>query len=121
MNTICRENGLRLISLGALATTLVAPTFAQEAEQEATELEEVIVTGSYLYTGVDSPSPVTVITGETLRELPAPDLMSFFFDNVTQNFSTANIAQTEAVGQLGVRSIRSSALRPDIWVKEAAA
>ncbi len=111
MNTNFRLRSLLSFLCGALAATLTTSALAQEAaeEQEPT-LEEIVVTGSYLYTGVDSPSPVSVITGDTLRELPAPDLMTYFFENVPQNYSVANIAQTEATGQLGVRSIRSAGI-----------
>ena len=49
--------------------------------EEAASLEEVVVTGSYLYTGADTPSPVSVISGEDMVGFAPPDLQSFFFDN----------------------------------------
>ena len=55
-------------AIGAFATTLMTPTLAQE---QGAELEEIVVTGSYLYTGIDSPSPVTVFDGEDSGELRA--------------------------------------------------
>lgn len=57
-------------------------------------LEEVVVTGSYLYSGVESPSPVTVLGGEDIRAAAPADLLTFFFDNVPQNFSEDIGAQT---------------------------
>ena len=61
--------------------------------QEGEELEEIVVTGSYLYTGIDSPSPVSVVDGEDIR-LEAPhDLMQFFFTSVPQNYSSDTGAQ----------------------------
>ena len=50
------------------------------------ELEEVVVTGSYLFNEVDSPSPVDVIGGERLFEVPASNLSDFFYYDVPQNF-----------------------------------
>ncbi|MDE0371330.1 MAG: hypothetical protein OXI73_02115, partial [Rhodospirillales bacterium] len=81
--------------IGALAATLIAPALAQE---EGAELEEIVVTGSYLYTGIDSPSPVAVFDGEELVDYAPPDLATFFFDNVPQNFSSDSINQTDAAG-----------------------
>ena len=89
-------------------TAAVLPALAQEDQGQ--ELEEVVVTGSYLYSAVDSPSPVQVVTGEDLISYTPPDLSSFFFDNVTQNFSSANINQTENDGQGRARSIRSASI-----------
>ena len=51
-----------------------------------------------------------VVTGEDLVSYTPPDLSSFFFDNVTQNFSSANINQTENDGQGRARSIRSASI-----------
>ncbi len=60
---------------------LIDPSARAETDAEATQLEEVVVTGSY-FRGVDSPSPVTVLTqddvarqgratvAETLAALP---------------------------------------------------
>ena len=70
----------------------------------------VVVTGSCLYSPVDSPSPVSVVSGEDLAAFTPPDLSSFFFDNVPQNFSSANINQTENDRQGRARSIRSATI-----------
>lgn len=52
-----------LLSAIATAAAVTTSASAQEADQ-GTELEEVVVTGSYLFTGLDSPSPVVVISGD---------------------------------------------------------
>ena len=72
--------------------------------EEAASLEEVVVTGSYLYTGADSPSPVSVISGEDMVGFAPPDLQSFFFDNVPQNFSNDIGSQIENDGQSRART-----------------
>ena len=43
------------VALGTLAVFFAASALAQQ--DQGPELEEVVVTGSYLYTGADSPSP----------------------------------------------------------------
>jgi outer membrane receptor for ferrienterochelin and colicin len=88
-------------SVAAFSTT----TLAQE--DQGALLEEIVVTGSYLYTGIDSPSPVSVISGENMVAFAPPDLASFFFDNVPQNYTNEAIAETQNQGQRRVRSIRN--------------
>ena len=99
---------------GSIAATVITgisfPLSISAQEEQGQELEEVVVTGSYLYTGLDSPSPVSVISGEDLISFTPPDLSSFFFDNVPQNFSSANINQVENDGQGRARSIRSASI-----------
>ena len=94
--------------LGAIAAAFSTATLAQDDQGAA--LEEVVVTGSYLYTGVDSPSPVTVFSGEDIIEFAPPDLATFFFDNVPQNYTSDNIAQTDAEGMARTRSIRNASI-----------
>ncbi len=95
------------IVLGAIATVFSCATLAQE---QGAELEEVVVTGSYLYTGIDSPSPVEVLSGEDMVAFAPPDLASFFFDNVPQNYSSEVGSQTQNQGQRRARSIRNAAI-----------
>ena len=95
------------IFIGALATALVTPALAQD---EGAELEEIVVTGSYLYSGVDSPSPVTVFSGEDVLTFAPPDLATFFFDNVPQNYSDDSIDQTDARGMARSRSNRNASI-----------
>ena len=54
-------------SVAAFSTT----TLAQE--DQGALLEEIVVTGSYLYTGIDSPSPVSAISGEDMVAFAPPD------------------------------------------------
>ncbi len=93
--------------IGAFATSLITPALAQE---EGAELEEIVVTGSYLYTGIDSPSPVAVFDGEELVDYAPPDLATFFFDNVPQNFSSDSINQTDAAGMARSRANRNATI-----------
>ena len=93
--------------IGAFATTLITPTLAQE---QGEELEEIVVTGSYLYTGVDSPSPVAVFDGEELVNYAPADLATFFFDNVPQNYSNDSISQTDASGMARSRGVRNATI-----------
>ena len=93
--------------IGAFAATLITPVLAQE---QGAELEEIVVTGSYLYTGVDSPSPVAVFDGEELVNYAPPDLATFFFDNVPQNFSNDSISQTDAGGMARSRANRNATI-----------
>ncbi len=95
---------------GAVLAALTVSVSAQEAQEQAPALEEVVVTGSYLYTGIDSPSPVTVFTGEDLMFQANSDMLSFFFENVTQNYTSDVAAQTGAGGNMGARSIRSTSI-----------
>ena len=86
-----------LLSAVAAAAAVTTSVSAQEADQGA-ELEEIVVTGSYLYTGLDSPSPVVVISGDELVMTAPADLGTYFFDNVTQNDSNDPPAQITADG-----------------------
>ena len=73
-------------------------------------LEEVVVTGSYLYTGADSPSPVSVLSGEDMVAYAPPDLVSFFINNVPQNFEDDIGSQIENDGQSRARSDRNATI-----------
>ena len=96
--------------LGILVTTMNRPALAQEQDDQDAALEEIVVTGSYLYTGVDSPSPVQVILGDDLVEFMPTDLNEFFFDYVTQNFGNESIAQSENAGMARTRGFRSTSV-----------
>jgi len=96
-----------LLSAVAAAAAVTTSVSAQEADQGA-QLEEIVVTGSYLYTGIDSPSPVVVISGDELVMTAPADLGTYFFDNVTQNASNDPQAQITADGQSRARSIRTA-------------
>ncbi len=96
--------------LGAVLVAFAVSAGAQEAQDQAEALEEVVVTGSYLYTGIDSPSPVTVFSGEEMMFQANPDMLTFFFDNVTQNYSADIGAQTDFGGNMGARSIRQASI-----------
>ena len=50
--------------VGTCIAALSLPLQAQE--DQGAELEEIVVTGSFLYTGIDSPSPVSVLSGEDM-------------------------------------------------------
>ncbi|MGI9257240.1 MAG: TonB-dependent receptor plug domain-containing protein [Gammaproteobacteria bacterium] len=95
---------------GVIAAAFSTSTLAQDEEQQGAALEEVVVTGSYLYTGVDSPSPVEVLSGEDMVAFAPPDLASFFFENVPQNYSADLGQQTQNRGQRRARSIRNAAI-----------
>jgi iron complex outermembrane receptor protein len=103
-----RHSPARYAALGAIAAAFSTTTLAQD--DQAASLEEVVVTGSYLYTGVDSPSPVEVLSGEDMAAFAPPDLATFFFDNVPQNYSSEAINQTENDGQGRARSIRNASI-----------
>ena len=96
--------------VGAIAAAFSTATLAQDAGQDGPALEEVVVTGSYLYTGVDSPSPVTVFSGEDIVNFAPPDMATFFFENVPQNYTSDNIAQTDPEGMARTRSIRNASI-----------
>jgi iron complex outermembrane receptor protein len=91
--------------LGAVVAAFSTTTLAQE--DQGALLEEIVVTGSYLYTGIDSPSPVTVLSGEDMVSYAPPDLLSFFFDNVPQNYSRDLGDQVENQGQQRARAARA--------------
>ena len=97
--------------LGVLTTSaaLTLSVSAQEADQAA-ELEEIVVTGSYLFTGLDSPSPVVVISGDELINTAPADLATYFFDNVPQNNARAPSFQTENDFLARSRSTRTASV-----------
>ncbi len=101
------RNYLLLSALAAAAA--VTTVSAQDADQGA-ELEEIVVTGSYLFTGLDSPSPVIVISGDDLVNTAPADLATYFFDNVPQNLSAQPVAQTENTGMSRDRAIRTTSV-----------
>ena len=99
--------------LTALATGLALTTSVSAQQQQAdegAELEEIIVTGSYLFTGLDSPSPVVVIGGDEMVNTAPADLGTYFFDNVVQNNSRMVIADTANTAVLRTRSIRNASV-----------
>ncbi|MGQ3045049.1 MAG: secretin and TonB N-terminal domain-containing protein, partial [Brevundimonas aurantiaca] len=61
---LLRGTGLTYHQSRPTVFVLVDPVRA-EAEPQATQLEEIVVTGTYLR-GADSPSPVTVITQDDI-------------------------------------------------------
>ncbi len=81
LGELLRGTGLTYRQSRPTVFVLIDPSARAEAGPEATQLEEVVVTGSY-FRGVDSPSPVTVLTqddvarqgratmAETLAALP---------------------------------------------------
>jgi iron complex outermembrane receptor protein len=96
------------VALGTLAVFFAASALAQQ--DQGPELEEVVVTGSYLYTGADSPSPVSVLSGEDMVAYAPPDLVSFFINNVPQNFEDDIGSQIENDGQSRARSDRNATI-----------
>lgn len=94
--------------VGVCTTVLSLPLNAQE--EQGAELEEIVVTGSYLFNAADSPSPVTSFDGELLNAVASADMATFFFDNVPQNYANDNIAMTDASGMARSRSIRSATI-----------
>ncbi len=107
MSTNCNLRGLFSVLGGVLATTLTTSALAQQAsDEQVAALEEIVVTGSYLYTGLDSPSPVQVISGDDFVNFSPPDMATFFFDNITQNNETETSAQVDNNSQSRVRGNR---------------
>ncbi len=102
---------VQLSWLGALSIAVGLPGSAlgQEAGETA-ELEEIVVTGSYLFTGLDSPSPVVVISGDELVNTAPADLATYFFDNVPQNNARQSSFDTENSFLARSRSIRTASV-----------
>ena len=94
--------------VGTCIAALSLPLQAQE--DQGAELEEIVVTGSFLYTGIDSPSPVSVLSGEDMVAYAPPDLVSFFINNVPQNFEDDIGSQIENDGQSRARSDRNATI-----------
>ncbi|WP_292019422.1 MULTISPECIES: TonB-dependent receptor [unclassified Brevundimonas] len=65
LGELLRGTGLTYRRSRPTVFVLVDPSARAEAEPEPTQLEEVVVTGTYLR-GADSPSPVTVITQDDI-------------------------------------------------------
>ena len=98
-----------LVCAGSIGISL-AQAQDQDQDEQGAELEEVVVTGSYLYTGVNSPSPVSVIPGEDLVSFAPPDLSMFFFDNFPQNFQTDIGSQIHNAGTSRTNSDRNATI-----------
>jgi outer membrane receptor protein involved in Fe transport len=99
----------KYLLLSAVATA-AAITTSVSAQDAGAELEEIVVTGSYLFTGIDSPSPVQVISGDELVTTAPADLATYFFDNVPQNVSPQPIAETSNAGMQRDRAIRTASI-----------
>ena len=67
---------LTVLATGLALTTSVSAQ--QQQADEGSELEEIVVTGSYLFTGVDSPSPVAVYSGDEIVNLAPTDMASVY-------------------------------------------
>lgn len=74
---------------GSLFTSLfiAAGLISSSAVAQDEQIEELVVTGSYINTGEASSSPLEVISGETLFEVPRSSLGDYFFADVTQNIA----------------------------------
>ena len=70
------ENAIHLalgVGAGAMALTFASNVFAQDADESAEAIEEVIVTGSRIARAdIDSASPVTILSREDI-EAHRPD------------------------------------------------
>ncbi len=109
MNQRLKHTSMPLSWLGVLSAA-AAITTSVSAQDAGAELEEIVVTGSYLFTGVDSPSPVQVISGDDLVATAPSDLATYFFDNVTQNVSPQPIQETANAGMQRDRAIRNASV-----------
>jgi len=98
-----------LLLSALVSAAAVTSVSAQEADQGA-ELEEIVVTGSYLFTGLDSPSPVQVLSGDDMVTAAPADLATYFFDNVTQSVSPQPVAETQNAGMQRDRAIRNASV-----------
>ncbi|MDB5365059.1 MAG: TonB-dependent receptor [Rhodospirillales bacterium] len=64
-----RRNSIATVAMAmALGALTVVPAWAQTDTPSKGDLEEILVTGSRLVTDATSPSPVSVITAETIRD-----------------------------------------------------
>jgi iron complex outermembrane recepter protein len=110
-----RSGVVGLSWLLALAVPVGAQTAADEADDGAEELQEVIVTGTRLATGFDTPTPVAVLTtedlqdavpnnmGESLAQLPS---LAGSVQNTTSGQGSAN-SQTNGQNLLNLRQLGS--------------
>jgi len=97
----------------AIIVALGAPTAALHAQEAGPELEEITVTGSRLRTsGIDLPSPVTVVSREEISIIAPTNLIEglaelpqFYGSNTTQ--SPGNFFVTEGAGSLNLRGLQS--------------
>ena len=89
-----------------------APTFAQEAEEGAENVENIIVTGTRMSnrSAADSPVPVDVITGEEFRSNSSSDVQDMLRTNVPSfDVNTQPISDAATI----VRPANMRGLSPD--------
>ena len=97
----------RIFLLRTVALVLAAGSaYAQDDEQA---LDEVVVTGSHIATGVESTSPVLMIDAERLVEVPRASLGDYFHADVTANISYET-ALDEGTEQGRLDGTRNSAI-----------
>jgi iron complex outermembrane receptor protein len=98
----------------AIIVALGGPQTALHAQNEgASSPEEIIITGSRLRTsGIDMPSPVTVVSREEVSVIAPTNLVEglaelpqFYGSNTTQN--PGNFFVTEGAGSLNLRGLQS--------------
>src|SRR5688572_25887833 len=98
----------------AVIIALGGPQIALHAQDEgASSPEEIIITGSRLRTsGIDMPSPVTVVSREEVSVIAPTNLVEglaelpqFYGSNTTQN--PGNFFVTEGAGSLNLRGLQS--------------
>ena len=83
-NKRARSSAARLLagaSLGAVLAAVAAPAFAQSS---ASEVDQIIVTGTrgVQRTVIDSPTPIDVITTQDLQKSARTDLMAQLNDSI---------------------------------------
>jgi iron complex outermembrane recepter protein len=112
-----RFRGWKLVALSALVVPVSLSTRAQEAappeeaEEEATEVRDVTITGSRLRTtGMATPTPLTVVTDIELTNMAPRNIIESlsqlpqFFGNTTTN-QAGQFAGSPGAGNLNLRGL----------------
>ncbi len=100
MHTFTRRGRLRHLIHSCLVASIAFPVLAQAQAAAEPEVEEVVVTGSYIRNSAFAQnSPVDTVTAEDLFESGAPNIGAYIRDlSYTQNTNVVNIVLGTADG-----------------------
>jgi len=100
MHTFTRRGQLRHLIHSCLVASIAFPVLAQAQAAAEPEVEEVVVTGSYIRNSAFAQnSPVDTVTAEDLFESGAPNIGAYIRDlSYTQNTNVVNIVLGSADG-----------------------
>lgn len=111
-NTRSLMTGSALIALamGAMAPAAMAQTETLQSVEEATEVQDIVVTGSRIRrSGTQTPTPTTIVNSETIRQSGVTEIADLVNEIpslfISQNNQTSNLGGNAGLNALDLRGL----------------